>query len=157
MCRSQLIPASIDFAKESPLCTTLHKDGHSVRTVEHVLSALEATGVDNCRIEVTSSDPEDPSVEVGLQKKPFIILRRYKRTYSHNLNKLRNGEHYNWYDQILEAVLQFAKEISNIVLIKNRNYQLLIYTKDAFPLYYWTTGLQANYSSQAVSRKWYFS
>lgn len=132
MCRSQLIPASIEFARESPLCTTLHKDGHSVRTVEHVLSALEATGIDNCRIEVTSSDSEDPSVEVG-RKKTFIILRRYKRTYSHidvysNLNKLRNGEHYNWYDQILEAVFQFAKEISNIVLIKNRNYQLLIYT-----------------------------
>lgn len=66
MCRSQLIPASIDFAKESPLCTTLHKDGHSVRTVEHVLSALEATGVDNCRIEVTCSGSEDQSVEVPI-------------------------------------------------------------------------------------------
>lgn len=74
MCRSQLIPASIDFAKESPLCTTLHKDGHSVRTVEHVLSALEATGVDNCRIEVTSSDSEDPSVEVGCKKNLLLFL-----------------------------------------------------------------------------------
>ncbi|XP_058181716.1 probable UDP-3-O-acyl-N-acetylglucosamine deacetylase 1, mitochondrial isoform X1 [Rhododendron vialii] len=66
VCRSQLIPASIEFARESPLCTTLHKDGHSVRTVEHMLSALEATGVDNCRIEVKSSDSEDPSVEVPI-------------------------------------------------------------------------------------------
>ncbi|KAI8023461.1 hypothetical protein LOK49_LG03G01019 [Camellia lanceoleosa] len=65
-CRSNLIPASIDFAKESPLSTTLHKDGHSVRTVEHLLSALEATGVDNCRIQITSSDSEVHSLEVPI-------------------------------------------------------------------------------------------
>lgn len=54
--RSNFIPASIDYAEESPLCTTLRKDGHSVRTVEHLLSALEASGVDNCRIEIVDSD-----------------------------------------------------------------------------------------------------
>ncbi|XAR72193.1 UDP-3-O-acyl-N-acetylglucosamine deacetylase [Bertholletia excelsa] len=64
--RSRLIPASIDFAQESPLCTTLCKDGYSVRTVEHLLSALEATGVDNCRIEISSSGSEDQSVEVPI-------------------------------------------------------------------------------------------
>ncbi|KAL4569463.1 hypothetical protein LXL04_025101 [Taraxacum kok-saghyz] len=63
---SRLIPASIDFAEESPLCTTLRKDGHSVGTVEHLLSALEGTGVDNCRIEVINSDNNDPSAEVRL-------------------------------------------------------------------------------------------
>ncbi|KVH96207.1 probable UDP-3-O-acyl-N-acetylglucosamine deacetylase 2, mitochondrial [Cynara cardunculus var. scolymus] len=63
---SRLIPASIDFVEESPLCTTLRKDGHSVRTVEHLLSALEGTGVDNCRIEILNSDHNDPSVEVPI-------------------------------------------------------------------------------------------
>ncbi|KAI3729276.1 hypothetical protein L6452_17929 [Arctium lappa] len=63
---SRLIPASIDFAEESPLCTTLRKDGHSVRTVEHLLSALEGTGVDNCRIEILNSDHNDPSAEVPI-------------------------------------------------------------------------------------------
>ncbi|KAK1423138.1 hypothetical protein QVD17_18433 [Tagetes erecta] len=64
--RSVLIPASIDFAEESPLCTTLRKDGYSVRTVEHLLSALEGTGVDNCRIEIVNYDCDDTSVEVPI-------------------------------------------------------------------------------------------
>ncbi|KAL4590567.1 hypothetical protein LXL04_003500 [Taraxacum kok-saghyz] len=63
---SRLIPASIDFAEESPLCTTLRKDGHSVGTVEHLLSALEGIGVDNCRIEVINSDNDDPSAEIPI-------------------------------------------------------------------------------------------
>ncbi|MCL7050615.1 hypothetical protein MKW94_021397, partial [Papaver nudicaule] len=50
------IPASIDFTKESPLCTTLSRNGVRVRTVEHLLSALDALHVDNCRIEVTGAD-----------------------------------------------------------------------------------------------------
>ncbi|KAG2708302.1 hypothetical protein I3760_05G185700 [Carya illinoinensis] len=64
--RSNLILASIDFAEESPLCTTLCKNGFRIRTIEHLLSALEATGVDNCRIEIQNSDPEDGNVEVPI-------------------------------------------------------------------------------------------
>lgn len=63
--RSNLVRASIDLAKESPLCTTLCDSGIRVRTVEHLLSALEAMGVDNCRIEIRNSDPEDYHVEVS--------------------------------------------------------------------------------------------
>ncbi|KAH9794531.1 hypothetical protein KPL71_004921 [Citrus sinensis] len=61
--RSRLIPASIDFAKESPLCTTLFKDGVQIRTVEHLLSALEAKGVDNCKIEILNMVADDQDVE----------------------------------------------------------------------------------------------
>uniref|UniRef100_A0A7N2L870 UDP-3-O-acyl-N-acetylglucosamine deacetylase n=1 Tax=Quercus lobata TaxID=97700 RepID=A0A7N2L870_QUELO len=64
--RSNLIPTSVDFAEESPLCTTLHKDGFRIRTVEHLLSALEAAGVDNCRIEMQNSDPKVCEVEVPI-------------------------------------------------------------------------------------------
>lgn len=64
--RSNRIPASIDFVEETPLCTTLCKDGYRVRTVEHLLSALEATGVDNCRIEIEFSDCKDRVVEVPI-------------------------------------------------------------------------------------------
>ncbi|XP_071693853.1 probable UDP-3-O-acyl-N-acetylglucosamine deacetylase 1, mitochondrial isoform X2 [Rutidosis leptorrhynchoides] len=64
--RSVLIPASIDFAQQSPLCTTLRKDGHSVATVEHLLSALEGTGVDNCRIEIVTPHNDDTSAEVPI-------------------------------------------------------------------------------------------
>ncbi|GJV38971.1 probable UDP-3-O-acyl-N-acetylglucosamine deacetylase 2, mitochondrial isoform X1 [Tanacetum coccineum] len=61
---ASFIPASIEYAKEvSPLCTTLSRDGWSVRTVEHLLSALEGTGVDNCRIEIFSSHHNDTSAE----------------------------------------------------------------------------------------------
>uniref|UniRef100_A0A7N0VNG0 UDP-3-O-acyl-N-acetylglucosamine deacetylase n=1 Tax=Kalanchoe fedtschenkoi TaxID=63787 RepID=A0A7N0VNG0_KALFE len=63
---SQSIPACIEFAEETPLCTTLCKDGMRVRTVEHLLSALEAMGVDNCRIEIEGSNSTDNSVEVPI-------------------------------------------------------------------------------------------
>ncbi|KAM5575299.1 putative UDP-3-O-acyl-N-acetylglucosamine deacetylase 1, mitochondrial [Rosa sericea] len=65
--RSTLIRASIEFAEDSPLCTTLCKDGLKIPTVEHLLSALEAMEVDNCRIEIENSDSEDDcSVEVPI-------------------------------------------------------------------------------------------
>ncbi|KAJ0247522.1 UDP-3-O-acyl-N-acetylglucosamine deacetylase 1 [Hirschfeldia incana] len=64
--RSRSIPASIEFAQESPLCTTLLKDGLRIRTVEHLLSALEAKGVDNCKIEIESESPDDKEVEVPI-------------------------------------------------------------------------------------------
>ncbi|XP_044492178.1 probable UDP-3-O-acyl-N-acetylglucosamine deacetylase 1, mitochondrial isoform X2 [Mangifera indica] len=61
--QSKSVPASIDFAKVSPLCTTLCKDGVRVRTVEHLLSALEAKGVDNCKIEIENQDCDSREVE----------------------------------------------------------------------------------------------
>ncbi|KAL2233271.1 UNVERIFIED_CONTAM: putative UDP-3-O-acyl-N-acetylglucosamine deacetylase 1, mitochondrial [Sesamum indicum] len=65
--QSNVIRASSENAlKETPLCTTLSKDGYSVRTVEHLLSALEASGVDNCRIEIEGSGECDRSVEVPI-------------------------------------------------------------------------------------------
>ncbi|XP_069142804.1 probable UDP-3-O-acyl-N-acetylglucosamine deacetylase 1, mitochondrial isoform X2 [Solanum lycopersicum] len=64
--RSNVIPASTDYIKESALCTTLCKDGHSINTVEHLLSALEATGVDNCSMQIETSDTHDSSVEVPI-------------------------------------------------------------------------------------------
>ncbi|CAK7326809.1 unnamed protein product [Dovyalis caffra] len=63
---SKSIPASIDYAQDSPLCTTLSNDGVKIRTVEHLLSALEAMGVDNCRIEITNFDSDDSDSEVPI-------------------------------------------------------------------------------------------
>ncbi|EPS59161.1 hypothetical protein M569_15649, partial [Genlisea aurea] len=63
--RSTVIAASIDnVVKETPLCTTLSKDGCTIRTVEHLLSALEASGVDNCLIEIAGSGDCQRSIEV---------------------------------------------------------------------------------------------
>ncbi|XP_020206606.1 probable UDP-3-O-acyl-N-acetylglucosamine deacetylase 2, mitochondrial isoform X1 [Cajanus cajan] len=64
--RSNSIPASVEFAQVSPLCTTLCKDGFRVRTVEHLLSALEAAGVDNCRIEIEDFDAQEHDVEIPI-------------------------------------------------------------------------------------------
>ncbi|KAJ6899050.1 UDP-3-O-acyl-N-acetylglucosamine deacetylase 1 [Populus alba x Populus x berolinensis] len=60
---SKSIPASIDYALESSLCTTLSNEGVKIRTVEHLLSALEAMGVDNCRIEITNLDSDDSDLD----------------------------------------------------------------------------------------------
>ncbi|GER37194.1 UDP-3-O-[3-hydroxymyristoyl] N-acetylglucosaminedeacetylase [Striga asiatica] len=65
--RSAVIRASIfNAVKDTPLCTTLSHDGHSVQTVEHLLSALEASGVDNCHIEIGVSGDYDGSGEVPI-------------------------------------------------------------------------------------------
>lgn len=72
------IPASIDFAQQnSPLCTTLSADRFKVRTVEHLLSALEATRIDNCKIQVFNNDidsKEDCDFEVRWLVHVFRIL-----------------------------------------------------------------------------------
>ncbi|KAK7308667.1 hypothetical protein VNO77_42287 [Canavalia gladiata] len=64
--RSHSIPASIDFAQVSPLCTTLCKWDFRIRTVEHLLSALEAAGIDNCRIEIENSDAQGHEAEIPI-------------------------------------------------------------------------------------------
>nr|GEW60927.1 probable UDP-3-O-acyl-N-acetylglucosamine deacetylase 2 [Tanacetum cinerariifolium] len=64
---ASFIPASIEYVKDvSPLCTTLSKDGRSVRTVKHLLLALEGAGVDNCSVEIVSSHQNDTKAEVPI-------------------------------------------------------------------------------------------
>lgn len=72
--RSNFIRASVDYVQESPLCTTLCKDGYKVRTVEHLLSALEAMDVDNCRIEVEVLNGRESCAEVGKSLTKFVNL-----------------------------------------------------------------------------------
>ncbi|KAK8930814.1 putative UDP-3-O-[3-hydroxymyristoyl] N-acetylglucosamine deacetylase 1 [Platanthera zijinensis] len=50
------IPATIENTVNTPLCTTLCREGATVRTVEHLLSALEACEVDNCRIVIEGGE-----------------------------------------------------------------------------------------------------
>ncbi|XP_047085591.1 probable UDP-3-O-acyl-N-acetylglucosamine deacetylase 1, mitochondrial [Lolium rigidum] len=54
---------------QSPLCTTLRSECGvaRVRTVEHLLSAMEALAVDNCRVEVSSGD-EIPLLDGSAQE-----------------------------------------------------------------------------------------
>lgn len=60
--RDQLIPARWDAVADTRLCTVLaNRDGAAVSTVEHVMAALAAFGVDNALIEVDG--PEIPILD----------------------------------------------------------------------------------------------
>ncbi|HET9029498.1 MAG TPA: UDP-3-O-acyl-N-acetylglucosamine deacetylase [Candidatus Aquilonibacter sp.] len=59
------IPATADYAKESPLATLLERDGKQISTVEHVLSALLAMGVSDA--EIVLEGQEIPILEGSAQ------------------------------------------------------------------------------------------
>ncbi|KAG6552322.1 hypothetical protein Mapa_006175 [Marchantia paleacea] len=55
--RSDRIPAALSYVRETTLSTWLGgQKNKGVGTVEHLLSALEGLGVDNCRIEITGGN-----------------------------------------------------------------------------------------------------
>lgn len=54
------IPAKLEFVKETPRCTIMGNNGVTVLTVEHLLSALYAFGIDNIFIEI-----DGPEIPVG--------------------------------------------------------------------------------------------
>jgi UDP-3-O-[3-hydroxymyristoyl] N-acetylglucosamine deacetylase len=64
------IPASLDHVARLDHATTLSRDGVGVETVEHLLSALYALGVDDAQIEVDG--PEIPILDGSAA--PFVIL-----------------------------------------------------------------------------------
>ena len=53
----ETVPASVDFVASTSFCTTLHKEGVTVGTVEHVMSALHAYGISNVQIQVGDEVP----------------------------------------------------------------------------------------------------
>ena len=50
------IPAIYNFAKPSPLCTTIQKDGTSIATIEHLLSVCNGMGIDNLLVELKGEE-----------------------------------------------------------------------------------------------------
>lgn len=64
------IPARLEYLARLDHATTLSRDGVSIGTVEHLLSALSGLGVDDVRIEV--SGPEVPILDGSAA--PFVIL-----------------------------------------------------------------------------------
>src|SRR5512134_3351649 len=63
------IPASLAHLSRQDHATTLSRDGVSVDTVEHLLSALYALGVDDALVEVDG--PEIPILDGS--SAPFVI------------------------------------------------------------------------------------
>ena len=86
------MPAHVNWVAETDYATTLTRDGESIRTVEHLLSALHACGVTNLLVKVHGEIPVlDGSAlsflerleEVGLVEqdapvKELVIDRRYE-------------------------------------------------------------------------------
>ena len=65
------IPALLTFVGNTTLSTTLENDGYEISTIEHLLSALAGTGVDNCIIECDG--PEIPIMDGSSTQFVFLI------------------------------------------------------------------------------------
>lgn len=78
-----IIPAQVAAVNQTVLSTQLGKGEASVRTVEHLLAALAAMGVDNARIEIDGSEVPlldgsariwaNSIAEVGLRSQPTSV------------------------------------------------------------------------------------
>ncbi|WP_020592589.1 UDP-3-O-acyl-N-acetylglucosamine deacetylase [Kiloniella laminariae] len=68
--KGAVIPATWKYAVESPLCTTLVKDGVKIATIEHLMSALAGFGIDNCTIDISAG--EVPVMDGSAA--PFVFL-----------------------------------------------------------------------------------
>ncbi len=66
------IPARPDYVVDTQYATTIANDGASVRTIEHIMSALAGVGVDNVQVDV--SGPEVPIMDGSAL--PFVDLLR---------------------------------------------------------------------------------
>jgi len=64
------IPALSEYVVDTSLATSLGRDGHSIGTVEHLLSAFSGLGVDNALVEVHG--PEVPIMDGSAS--PFVYL-----------------------------------------------------------------------------------
>ena len=53
----ETLPAVIDFVTSTNFCTTLHEKGVTVRTIEHLMSALHAYGITNLLVQVGDEVP----------------------------------------------------------------------------------------------------
>ena len=64
------IPARVEYVVETPRCTILGRDGITIQTVEHLLSALKAFEIDNLTVEIDG--PEVPTCDGSAV--PFVSL-----------------------------------------------------------------------------------
>ena len=55
------LPAHVDYVRGTPRCTIIGKNGTSIQTVEHILSALSGCEIDNVMIEIDG--PEVPILD----------------------------------------------------------------------------------------------
>ena len=87
----ETLPAAIDFVTSTNFCTTLHQKGVTVRTIEHLMSALHAYSITNLLVQVGDEVPimdgsatsfchlieEGGVVEQGGELEEFVVDRCY--------------------------------------------------------------------------------
>jgi UDP-3-O-[3-hydroxymyristoyl] N-acetylglucosamine deacetylase len=92
--QSTLIPAHVSSVEDTEYATTLTRRGESIRTVEHLLSALHAAGVTNLLVKVHGEIPvldgsaldfcnrlsEIGFADQGVPRREIVIDRRYEVT-----------------------------------------------------------------------------
>ena len=64
------IPAGLDYVTDTRLSTTIARDGVSISTVEHLLSAFAGLGIDNVYVDVSASEVPVMDGSAG----PFVFL-----------------------------------------------------------------------------------
>jgi len=69
---SPVVPARPEYVADTQYATSLSKDGVSVKTIEHLMSALAGMGVDNVQVDI--SGPEVPIFDGSAL--PFVELLR---------------------------------------------------------------------------------
>lgn len=73
------IPAIADHVSDTFLSTTLKKEGVSISTVEHLLSALAGVGIDNILVDISTENNKTNQYEIPIldgSAMPFVILIR---------------------------------------------------------------------------------
>ncbi len=78
-----VLPAKVEHVRSTPRCTIIGNEVFSIQTVEHVLAALKAYGIDNLIIELDG--PEIPSFDGSAA--PFVELIEKAGVTSQSLPK----------------------------------------------------------------------
>ena len=64
------LPASVSFVGDTRMSTTLERDGASVSTVEHLMSAFAGLGIDNAYVDIDAAEVPIMDGSAG----PFVFL-----------------------------------------------------------------------------------
>ncbi len=108
---SIFVPASIDSVVSTPRCTIIGKGKATIKTVEHLLSALSALQIDNLLIEIDG--PELPACDGSsiqfvemIEKAKVKELDAVKKTYK------------------LDKIVQFTKDGTHLIAVPSNELQI---------------------------------
>ncbi len=122
------IPALCDYVVDTSRGTTIEKGGHRVATIEHILSALWAMGVDNAIIEIDAA--ETPIMDGSARSYAAAILEAGLE------EQLAERKYYN-----ITEKRSFKLE--------NQGVELTIYPDD-----YFSVSVQVDYNSRVVGNQY---